>query len=94
METITITKEQIEEIVLTATVKAITHFQGILKPVEEPIKISRSYSITEASKLLGYKDRGYASKLYSKKESKLKKMRNGKFTGASVKAEYERLYGV
>ena len=94
MEAITLTKEQLDEIVLSATVKAITHFQDILTSVEEPIKVSRSYSITEASRLLGYKDRGYASKLFEKKESKLKKMRNGKFTGASVKAEYERLYGV
>lgn len=96
METVTLTKEELHEIVVDASreaaIKAITHFQSILSPKEEVIKVSKAYRVNEVAKLLGC-SRSTVLRNYEKKECKLKRNKYGLFLGGSVKAEYERING-
>jgi len=104
-ETITLTKDELKDVISEATLKAtskvIAHFQNVLAPKEETIKVSRAYRVKEVAKLLNMSEstvmRNYncTDKELIKKNGRCLLVRNRKklFLGSSVKAEYERLNG-
>lgn len=101
METVTLTKDELKDVIAEATVKVIAHFQNVLAPKEETIKVSRAYRVKEVAKLLNMSEstvmRNYncTDKELLKKNGRCLLVRNRKklFLGSSVKAEYERLNG-
>lgn len=100
-ETITLTKDELKNVITEATVKVIAHFQKVLAPSEETIKVSRAYRVKDVAKLLNMSEstvmRNYncTDKELIKKNGRCLLIRNRKklFLGSSVKAEYERLNG-
>ena len=97
MELVTLTKDQLNELVKTATLNAtstlLEHFQTVLMHKEESISVTKAYRYKETAKHLLMSESTVRRNYEGDKKCLLKKNKKGFFLGASVQAEYDRLYG-
>lgn len=97
MELVTMTQDQLNELVKSATINAtanlIEHFQNVLIPKEEEIKVTKAYRYKETAKHLLMSQSTVRRNYENDRKCLLKKNKKGFFLGASIKAEYDRLYG-
>ena len=97
MELVTMTKDQLNELVKSATLNATStllhHFQSVLSPKEEKISSIKAYRYKETAKLLLMSESTVRRYYENDKKCLLKRNKKGFFTGISIQAEYNRLYG-
>lgn len=97
MELVTMTKDQLNELVKSATLNAtanlIEHFQTVLIPKEEKISINKAYRYKATAHFLLMSESTVRRNYEGDKKCLLKKNKKGFFLGSSIKAEYDRLYG-
>lgn len=97
MELVTMTKDQLNELVKTATLNAtstlLEHFQTVMMPKEENISSTKAYRYKQTAKFLHMSESTVRRNYEGDKKCLLKKNRKGFFLGTSIKAEYDRLYG-
>lgn len=88
-----LTQEDHERIANLAAIKTFSLIKDYLEPKEEKIKTNRSYSAIEAGKIFNVTPHTIRKWHDTKKECLLKKNKVDRFTGISVKDEYERING-
>lgn len=89
-----LSREDHEKIASLAAVKVFGLVKDYLKPTEEKIKTNRSYSVKEVAELFDVSPYTIRNWYGNDKHCLLKKMKNvNKYSGVSVKAEYERRNG-
>lgn len=94
MEGMTLTRDDHERIASLAAVKVFSLVKDYITPKEEKIKTNRSYSTKEVAELFHVTPHTIRN-WYGKEKDCLLKKKNGvnKFSGISVKAEFERIHG-
>lgn len=94
MEAVILSREDHERIASLAAVKVFGLVKDYLKPKDELIKTNRSYSNKEVSEIFEVSPYTIRHWFSNKPECLLRKQKGvNKFTGPSVKAEYERIHG-
>jgi len=94
MEGLTLTRDDHERIASLAAVKVFSLVKDYITPKEEKIKTNRSYSTKEEANLFKVTTHTIRNWYSGDKNCLLKKQKGGnKFSGVSVKAEYERIHG-
>lgn len=94
MEAISLTSEDRERIANLTAVKVFGLVKDYLNPKEETIKTNKSYGLKETAQIFDVTVHTIRNWYTEDKHCLLKKMKNvNKFSGVSVKAEYERRNG-
>lgn len=94
MEAPLLTRADHEQIASLAAVKTFGLIREYLKPAqEEKIKTSLSYSVSQVAELFDVTPHTIRNWYGDKKECLLRKNKADRFTGESVKAEFERRNG-
>ncbi|WCM42449.1 helix-turn-helix domain-containing protein [Flavobacterium sp. CBA20B-1] len=93
MET-TLSREDVERIASLSAVKVFGLIKDLVNPKEEKIKTNRSYSTKEVSEIFRVSPHTIRYWFGNNRDCLLKKQKGvNKFSGTSVKAEYERIHG-
>lgn len=94
MEALSLTSEDRERIASLAAIKTFGLIKDYLNPKEEKININKSYGLKEVAEKFEVTVHTIRNWYTEDKFCLLKKVKNvNKFTGASVKAEFERRNG-
>lgn len=93
MEAITLTKDQLNDIVIEATTKAVIHLKELLEPKEDGLQVTKFYRVKDVAKFLDCSVSTVLRAYTNDPKCLLKRNKRKMYSGQSIKAEYERING-